>query len=305
MKYALIDMGSNSIRLTVYDLKKDSFQVLFKEKIMAGLAGYVEHGRLTQDGIDCACQNLSEFQQTVDVLEIPHLDVFATASLRNISNTSQAVEQIYQKTGIMVEILTGEMEAACGFFGAACDISAKNGLFIDIGGASTELAMFTGLQLQETISVPVGSLRLYRDCVKKILPGKESRQRIDKAICTAFEKDVLKGIQPRAHMVCVGGTARACLRLCNKLFGLPENNRIFTNQQLYGLGERLCKCDKDASDLILRYAPERIHTLIPGLMILQYLVERFQVEDITVSHYGVREGYIRQKIQPSMPEILS
>ena len=215
MKYALIDMGSNSIRLTVYDLKKDSFQILFKEKIMAGLAGYVEHGRLTQDGIDCACQNLSEFQQTVDVLEIPHLDVFATASLRNISNTLQAVEQIYQKTGIKVEVLTGEMEAAYGFFGAAYDVSAENGLFIDIGGASTELAVFNRLQLQETISVPIGSLRLYRDCVKKILPGKDSRQRIDKAIYTVFEEDILDGIQPQAHMVCVGGTARACLRLCN------------------------------------------------------------------------------------------
>lgn len=56
MKYALIDMGSNSIRLTVYDLDKSSFNILFKEKILAGLAGYVEHGRLTQDGIDCACR---------------------------------------------------------------------------------------------------------------------------------------------------------------------------------------------------------------------------------------------------------
>ena len=305
MKYALIDMGSNSIRLTGYDLKKDSFQVLFKEKFMAGLAGYVEHGRLTQDGIDCACQNLSEFQHTVEVLGIPHLSVFATASLRNISNTSQAVEQIYCKTGIKVEVLTGEMEAACGFFGAACDVSAEDGLFVDIGGASVELAMFNGLQLQETISVPVGSLRLYRDCVKKILPGKASRHRIDEAIHAAFDKENLKNILPQMHMVCVGGTARACLRLCSKLFGLPENNRSFTHQQLDALAARLCQCDKDASDLILRYAPERIHTLIPGTMILQYLADRFCVEDITVSHYGVREGYLRQKIQPSMPEVLS
>lgn len=90
-----------------------------------------------------------------------------------------------------------------------------------------------------------------------------------------------------------------------KLFGLPENNRTFTHQQLDALAARLCQCDKDASDLILRYAPERIHTLIPGTMILQYLADRFCVEDITVSHYGVREGYLRQKIQPSMPEVLS
>ena len=144
MKYALIDMGSNSIRLTVYDLDKSSFKVLFKEKIMAGLAGYVEHGRLTQDGIDCACHSLREFQTTLDLLHKEHLAVFATASLRNVSNTSQAVEQIRRETGVEVEVLSGEAEAECGFYGAVCDIEMADGLFADIGGASTELALLTG-----------------------------------------------------------------------------------------------------------------------------------------------------------------
>ncbi len=302
MKYALIDMGSNSIRLTVYDLKKDGFQVLFKEKIMAGLAGYVEHGRLTQDGIGCACRSLKEFQNTVELLEIRGLAVFATASLRNVSNTAEAVEQIRRAAGISVEVLTGEEEAACGFYGAACDIAERDGLFADIGGASTELAMFAGQELQRAVSVPVGSLKLYRDCVKKILPGKGSLRRIDETIRDAFGAAELGAIAPRAHMVCVGGTARACLRLCGRLFGLPEESRVFTRRQLDDLAERLCRCDKDASDLILRYAPERIHTLVPGLMILQYLADRFAAEDITVSHYGVREGYLRQRIQPGLPE---
>ena len=298
MKYALIDMGSNSIRLTVYDMDRTSFKVLFKEKIMAGLAGYVEHGRLTQDGIDCACQSLRKFQNTLELLQIDHLAVFATASLRNISNTAQAVEQIQQATGIAVEVLTGKMEAECGFYGATCDVAAENGLFADIGGASAELALFAGRQLQEAVSVPVGSLKLYRDCVKKILPGKGSRQRIEEVIQEAFDSDTLEDIPPRDHMVCVGGTARSSLRLCRKLFGLPEDQRTFTRAQLDVLAKQLCKGDKDAADLILRYEPERIHTLVPGIMILRYLAGRFDVEDITVSHYGVREGYLRQKIQP-------
>nr|WP_325195858.1 hypothetical protein [uncultured Oscillibacter sp.] len=302
MKYALIDMGSNSIRLTVYDMDQTSFKVLFKEKIMAGLAGYVEHGRLTQDGIDCACQSLRDFQNTLELLQIDHLAVFATASLRNISNTAQAVEQIQQATGIAVEVLTGEAEAECGFYGATCDVEAEDGLFADIGGASAELALFTGRQLQEAVSVPVGSLKLYRDCVKKILPGKESRQRIEETIQAAFSSDALNEIPCRKHMVCVGGTARACLRLSRKLFGLPDDQRTFTREQLDALAKQLCMSDKDAADLILRYEPERIHTLVPGIMILRYLVDRFDVESITVSHYGVREGYLRQKIQPSMPE---
>ena len=300
MKYALIDMGSNSIRLTVYDLDKNSFKILFKEKIMAGLAGYVELGRLTQDGIDCACHSLRQFQSTLALLHIDNLAVFATASLRNVSNTRQAVEQIRMETGVEVEVLSGEAEAECGFFGAACDVEMADGLFADIGGASTELALLTGGQLQKAGSVPVGSLKLYRDCVKKILPGKDSQQRIMAAVQSAFDGGSLKDIPPMERLVCVGGTARAALRLSKRLFGLPENSRSFTRAQLELLAEQLCKADKDAADLILRYEPERIHTLIPGLMLLRYMLERYQVSQVPVSHYGVREGYLRRRIQPAL-----
>ena len=87
MQYALIDMGSNSIRLTVYDLDKTNFRILFKKKIMAGLAAFVKDGVLTQDGVDCACNSLQVFQHTLERLHIENLSVFATASLRNVSNT--------------------------------------------------------------------------------------------------------------------------------------------------------------------------------------------------------------------------
>src|SRR3712207_7990549 len=89
------------------------YTTLFRS--MAGLAGYVEHGRLTQEGIECACQSLREFQSTLSLLEIEQLAVFATASLRNVSNSLQAVEQIQNNTGIKVEIISGETEAECGF----------------------------------------------------------------------------------------------------------------------------------------------------------------------------------------------
>lgn len=300
MQYALIDMGSNSIRLTVYDMDASNFKILFKEKRMAGLAGYVEHGRLTPDGIDCACQCLREFQNTLSVLQIEHLSVFATASLRNISNTAQAVTQIAHATGITVSVLTGEEEAACGFCGATCDVAAADGLFVDVGGASTELVAFANRQIEQADSVPVGSLKLYRDCVKKILPGKSSCRRLSETIETAFDRPSLQTIPKRPHMVCVGGTARAALRLCRKLCGLPDDCRTFTRAQLDTLAHELCGNSRDSADLILRYAPERIHTLIPGVMVLQYLTDRFDTAEITVSHYGVREGYLRRTIQPGL-----
>jgi len=300
MKYALIDMGSNSIRLTVYNIEKNDFKILFKEKVMAGLAGYVEHGRLTQEGIECACQSLREFQSTLSLLEIEQLAVFATASLRNVSNSLQAVEQIQNNTGIKVEIISGETEAECGFYGSIYDVDTSDGLFMDIGGASTEIAFFSDQNIRKAVSIPIGSLKLYRDCVKKILPGDGARQEIENKIKDSFDEDSFKDLPKHPQVVCVGGTARACLKLCKKLFGMPEESVSFTCEQLNLLAARLCKSDKDAAQLILRYAPERIHTLIPGIMILTHLINFYNAEIITVSSYGVREGYLRRFIQPSL-----
>ena len=89
-----------------------------------------------------------------------------------------------------------------------------------------------------------------------------------------------------------------------KLCGLPGDQRTLTREQLDALAKRLCRSDQDAADLILRYEPERIHTLVPGLMILRYLADRFDAAEITISRYGVREGYLLQKIQPTLSDRL-
>ncbi|MBP3318433.1 MAG: hypothetical protein J6K94_00345, partial [Ruminiclostridium sp.] len=118
MKQAVIDIGSNSMRLTVYETNGGIFTVLFKDKVMAGLAGYVEDGVLSQDGINRACQGLLSFQATLEALDIRRVAVFATASLRNIKNTRQAVALLEATTGYPIEVLSGEEEARWGYEGA-------------------------------------------------------------------------------------------------------------------------------------------------------------------------------------------
>lgn len=104
------------------------------------------------------------------------------------------------------------------------------------------------------------------------MPGKESRQRIEKA----FENSDMKENPKQKQIVVVGGIIRATLRLC--------------------------KNDKNAMDLILLYEPERIHTLVPDVLLLRYLMVQYGAQKVTFSHYGVREGYLHQKIQPSLPD---
>lgn len=299
MKYAIIDIGSNSMRLTVYSVEKESFTILFKEKIMAGLASYMEHGTLTEEGIRRAGAGLLSFAKTLDHLEITNVSAFATASLRNVHNTQQATQQLSEMAGFPIQVLSGEEEATLGFAGAMQDTAMDSGLFVDIGGASTELVEFEHGQINQASSFPIGSLKLYRDCVKHILPGNGSYTRMEKALKRELGK--LPTCQlPGGQIAAVGGSARAALKLSRTVFQLPQTCRTFTAQQLEEVFSLLRSDQRTATDLILKAAPERLHTLIPGLMILRHIVKTFDASEVIVSRYGVREGYLCKKIQSKL-----
>ena len=295
MKQAIIDIGSNSIRLTLYETEGQNFKILFREKIMAGLAGYVEDGKLSAEGIECACAGLLTFRGILQTLAIDHIRVFATASLRNVSNTEQALSVIRAATGYSVEVISGEDEALFGYAGAMQELHLTSGAFLDIGGASTEIVTFEEGKPVDFASFSIGSLSLYRRCVKKILPGEGSLKRLRQEIARTI--DVSEGaLTPRPLIVGVGGTARAALKLARHYYKMSEDCRSMTAGQLDGLCKFLCSGKKGASDLILRLEAERIHTLVPGLLILQHVFGLFQAEQLVVSKYGVREGYLCQRI---------
>ena len=296
MKQAIIDIGSNSMRLTVYEIEGMAFKILFREKIMAGLAGYVEEGRLSYEGIECAYNGLLDFRETLDSLGIPNVAVFATASLRNIQNTDEAITAIKVATGYTVEVISGEEEALLGYTGAMEEIKLSSGAFMDIGGASTELVSFDEGQPVCSASFHIGSLNLYKKCVKKILPGENSLKKMEKEIEDEVEKKALFAFEKRTPLVCVGGTARAALKLSRRLYALPEGGRTISKVQLEGLWELLSEGDRQAADLVLKLEPDRIHTIVPGVMIMRHMFRRFEAEEIIVSKYGVREGYLCQKI---------
>ena len=310
MKQAIIDIGSNSLRLTLYQIEGQSFKILFREKIMAGLAGYVENGKLTAEGIECACTGLLTFRSILQTLEIERICIFATASLRNISNTEQALSVIRAATGYDVEVLSGEDEALLGYTGAMQELHLASGAFLDIGGASTEIVSFEHRIPIDFCSFPIGSLSLYRHCVKKILPGEHSLKRLRQTISETFDPDhgAADAFAPRPLLVGVGGTARAALKLARSYYHISEDCRSITREQLDGLCAFLCSGKKDACDLILRLEADRIHTMIPGLLILQHVFHLFKAEQLVISKYGVREGYLCQRIlknNTSTPKIES
>ena len=296
--YAIIDVGSNTIRLTVYDVKNNNFKILFNKKIMAGLAGYVEENNLTSEGINMACNAILKFKLIVDNFNIDNLLVFATASLRNINNTNECINEIYNKTGINIEVISGEEEAILDFRGATYNlIDMNDGILIDIGGGSTEVVSYSNKEILNAISIQIGSLKLYKKYVENIIPIKSELEKLNKVCLKEIEK--IKEIKREKYsIICgVGGTIRAVLKINNFIFNANDENKVITVSNLKKIFEFLKENDDNkAIATILKVCPDRIHTIIPGTVLLYNIAKYYNCDVIKVSNYGVREGYLYSRI---------
>ena len=298
MKCAIVDIGSNTLQLTVYQYEASSFRPLLNRWETVGLAGYIENGLLSDGGVEAVCQVLKSFQTLLRDLEIPSLHVFGTAALRNISNAPQVLAAILARTGIAAEILSGQEEAECSFRGARLEYPSSTGLMADVGGGSTELVAYEEDAIVSEVSLPLGAVSLFSRFVEGVLPTPAEQKKINAYLTPVLDSTPLL---PRRSLLAVGGSARAVVRLCNILSGAKTENRTATAAQVEELFALLSKGDKEALRLLLRVVPDRVHTVLPGLMILRSILARCGAEELTMSATGVREGYLVCRVMPVIP----
>ena len=296
MKYAIVDLGSNTVRLSLYNILSDgSFSLLFSEKEMVGLNNYIVDRTLSKAGIQRACQVLSHFRGLLLQFGISQMQVFATASLRNIRNTEEAVAAIKRTVGVDVEVISGAMEAELGYYGAIRDLNMENGVVFDIGGGSMELTEIQGGAVAKAQSIPIGSLELFNRHVKKIWPKKQELEEIRADVEQTMEK--LKFPKEETPLVCgVGGTARAVLKIANTLLGKLETNRSLTMEEFSGVCQCLLARKAAARDVILKVCPDRLHTILPGVVLMEQMCAVLNCKVLYISPYGVREGYVYRNL---------
>ncbi len=297
MTYGVIDMGSNTIRLCLYRLERGELISLFNKKTTAGLIGYVNKGELDSKGIKKACDVLNEYKKMLEFANVKELYVFATASLRNISNSSEAVRRIYEETGLQVDVLSGYDEAVLDFEGACHGEKLHEGIMVDIGGGSTEILYFHGGEVKDAVSLDIGSLSMYRDYVGRLFPKKSEAEAIRRKVECELDKVTFLDGKSFEVMIGIGGTIRAVKKFNNDILGLPGGNSIIRTEGLERMLNELRDEKKQTLNKVLRVAPDRIHTLIPGMLILHTIFRRYSCREIHMSSFGVREGYLYRKIE--------
>lgn len=294
MKYAVIDLGSNTIRLVVYEETNAEFHALFTQKFTAGLAAYLQDGMMTPEGIRLICTTLQRCKMLLKEFTPCTTLAFSTAPLRNIRNTQEAIDQIYAETGYSVDVLTGLEESYLDYYGVQRELPVESGLLFDIGGGSTEILTFAHDGTGVIESVPIGSLNLSKKHIAKLFPDKKERDAIRLQVQKSLKRHKLNHLPPYETLCGIGGTARTVLQLLQAMKVILPAQRTFTAEQFRKLKKFLWKKDSAAMELLTQYCPDRLHTIFSGILILETLILQSRCTTVYVCKYGVREGYLRR-----------
>jgi exopolyphosphatase/guanosine-5'-triphosphate,3'-diphosphate pyrophosphatase len=158
---AVIDVGSNSVRLVVYRGLKRSPDIIFNERVLCGLAsGVTSTGRMDEAAIDMALAALGRFAHLCDDMNVDRIEAVATAAVRDSENGLLFVERIEETCGFKVQVLSGKKEAKLSAYGVLSGFPGAGGVVADLGGGSLELAAIEGGNIIEKTSLPIGPLRL-------------------------------------------------------------------------------------------------------------------------------------------------
>lgn len=296
--YGIIDIGSNTIRLTIYevDARTGGFSTLFKLKTMAGLVSYIDKktGLMSADGVDRLVGALDGYLAcAARFKELKGPFAFATAGVRNAKNAREVIREAERRTGVAIDLVSGAEEAELGYVGAMRQSSLTTGVQIDVGGGSAEVTTFARGSIVHAESIPHGSLSLFGSYVHDLLPTPAEADRM-----RALVRSYLERVPSFASFRCpcasgVGGSVRAAARLRNAWGDekAPAGANV-TRAEIGAIIGHVFYDPHEASREILRCVPERAHTCIPGLLVVETVMDAFGADELEVHDFGVREGYL-------------
>jgi exopolyphosphatase/guanosine-5'-triphosphate,3'-diphosphate pyrophosphatase len=286
---SIIDIGSNSIRLVVYEGLARSPSLLFNEKMLAGLGrGIVSTGKLDPEAVTRSMEEFRRFRALSEQAGAEHMYVLATAAAREAVNGPDFIHRAEEVLRTEIRVLSGRQEAYYSALGVISGFHPANGIAGDLGGGSLELIDINSESIGDGITLPLGGLRL-QDMAKNSLvqAQKIARQELARA-------KLLKGGQGRAFYA-VGGTwrnlARLHMEMNNYPLGVMHHYEISADSALAFL-RQVAKGEVEKVKGIEGVSKNRRSLLPYGAVVLQEIMSAMQPSKIVVSAQGVREGFL-------------
>ncbi|HEX8302437.1 Ppx/GppA family phosphatase [Sphingomonas sp.] len=293
-RVAIIDIGSNSVRLVVYQGPARLPAILFNEKVMAGLGkGLADTGAIDSGSLAMARGALARFARLAREMKVDELRTVATAAVRDASNGGELVKAA-EKLGLKVEVLSGEEEATASGMGVLSGIPDADGIVGDLGGGSLELVRVVAGTVTDRISFPLGVLRL-----SAIREGGEGA--LDRKVAKLMREAGWNGRGKGMPFYLVGGSWRSLARLDMHLsqFPLPIAHQYRIElDRITALREMLRDISKGELKLIPNLSSARLPTLENATALLIAVTAHLGSSETIASAYGLREGLLYARLTP-------
>ena len=291
-RVGVVDVGSNSVRLVVFDGAARSPAYFYNEKIMCALgAGMAETGHLSPDGRKRALSAMRRFKKLADGMGLSELTCVATAAVRDASDGRDFCDEVARDTGLRIWVIDGEEEARLSAQGVLLGWPGAYGLVCDIGGSSMELAEISGGRVGKRVTSALGPLKL-----RDIKGGAKARTANIKEVMDKLSDKM--GPQPD-RLFLVGGSWRAIARIDMLRRGYPLHvlhEYRMTRKSVRATLDYIK--ENDIEDL--RQQPSISSSrmiLVPyAAEVLSRLVKTFKPKDIAISSYGIREGMLYEQM---------
>ena len=296
---AVIDIGSNSVRLVVYEGLTRAPTPIFNEKVLAGLGRQVQTtGLLAQDAIDTALDALRRFRALCDILHVRKMWAIATAACRDARNGGAFIAQAERICRTPITILSGKREANLTALGVISGMHHPDGIVGDLGGGSLELVDVHGQRVRSGLTLPLGGLALSDIAGKSI---KKAERIVED---TLDDLDMLHEGEGRTFYA-VGGTWRALARLHMWQVGYPfhvmHNYRIPAREALE-FSRLVHRVDTETLSKIEVVNAARRPLLAYAALVMENLVRVIQPKEVIISVLGVREGLLYSLLKQSERE---
>jgi len=296
---AVIDIGSNSVRLIVYEGAIRSPVPLFNEKVLCGLGRSIAStGRLNKASIEQALRALKRFRAIADQLGVRQLKPIATAAAREAKNGKSFIEMAEKICGAPITVLSGKEEAELAALGVISGVHNADGLASDLGGGSLEIIDIRKRELVGGVTLPLGGLRII-----DIAEG--DRAKAAGYVDSELDKvDWLERGRGRPFYA-IGGTWRAFAKLHMAQTGYPlrvTHAYSMSIADALKFAHLIDHLSPNSLEGINEISRARRETVPFGALVLERLITRIKPSEIVVSAFGVREGVLHQLMPKSEQE---
>ncbi len=297
---AVVDIGSNTIKMTVYDYNRRTKQLSERRRrtVNAGLIAYVRQGLLTEAGIRILVDAIRELKAVANADRCNRIYPFATAGLRAAANARAVIEIVRRETGLSIDLISGDSEARLTFESLlpTLDGEITQGLVVDMGGGSTELVGFADREARRNISLRLGALVIYTKLVSNILPTPKEAAKI-----RSYVNAKLSGHPWTREFGSVlyinGGTGRTLARLhALQRGGESELPYAISRADMEELLKQITSMDKDVKQLLVKEVSSRIHTFPAGLAALLGIMDYTGADRVVITTASIREGYLFRRL---------